>query len=373
MANDYYSLLGVSRNASEDEIKKAYRRLARELHPDANGGDKELEDRFKEITTAYETLRDPEKRRIYDTYGEDGLRGGVGDAGPFGTGGINDIFGAFFGSAFGGGFNQQRKGPQRGADSEVYVDLSFDEAVFGAQKDVTLRLPVTCATCSGSGAKPGTTASSCPVCDGTGQVRRVAQSILGRMVTTAPCDRCRGEGMVITTPCQDCRGEGRRTEERTYSVEIPAGVDHGSTLRLAGRGPAGPRGGLPGDLYVQIRVKPHPRFRREGNELRCDLTIPLTQAVLGAAIKFETLDGGEDLVIPQGTQSGTQFRLRSRGVPDLRGSGRRGDLVVTVLVEIPTHLDADQDELFRRIADLRGEEVADRDHGIFSKIKSAFK
>lgn len=373
MANDYYSLLGVSRSASEDEIKKAYRRLARELHPDANGGDRELEDRFKEITTAYETLRDPEKRRIYDTYGEDGLRGGMGgDQGPFGAG-INDIFGAFFGSAFGGGFNQPRSGPQRGADSEVRIDLTFTEAVFGTQKDVTLRLPVVCSTCSGSGAKPGTTASTCPVCDGAGQVRRVAQSILGRMVTTAPCDRCRGEGKIITTPCQDCRGDGRRTEERTYSVEIPAGVDNGSTLRLAGRGPAGPRGGLPGDLYVNIRVKPHSRFKREGNDLVNELTISLTQAVLGTAIKFETLDGVEDLVIPQGTQSGAQFRLRSRGVPDLRSSSRRGDLIVTVNVEVPSHLDAEQDELFRRIAELRGEEVADRDHGLFSKIKSAFK
>jgi len=372
LAHDYYSLLGISRNASEDEIKKAYRRLARELHPDANGGDKDLEDRFKEITTAYETLRDAEKRRIYDTYGEDGLRGGMGDAGPFGAG-INDIFGAFFGSAFGGGSGQAQRGPQRGADTEVYVDLSFTEAVFGVQKDVTLRLPVKCSTCSGSGAKPGTTASTCSVCGGTGQVRKVAQSILGRMVTTVTCDRCRGAGTIITTPCQDCRGDGRRTEERTYSVEVPAGVDNGSTLRLAGRGPAGPRSGLPGDLYVQIRVKPHHKFRREDSELRCELVIPLTQAVLGASLEFETLDGVEDLVIPEGTQSGTQFRLRGRGVPDVRGSGRRGDLVVTIVVEIPEHLDEQQDELFRRIADLRGEVVADRDHGIFSKIKSAFK
>lgn len=372
MAQDYYGLLGVSRNASDDEIKKAYRRLARELHPDANGGDKELEDRFKHITTAYETLRDPEKRRVYDTYGEDGLRGGMGDAGPFGSG-MGDIFDTFFGSAFGGGFSQSRTGAQRGSDSEVSVELSFEEAVFGAQKDISVRLPVTCNTCTGTGAKPGTTASTCPVCSGTGQVRRVAQSILGRMVTTAPCDRCRGEGSIITTPCPDCRGEGRRTEERNYSVEIPAGVDNGSTLRLSGRGPAGYRGGPQGDLYVQIKVKPHTKFRREGSEIRCDLKIPLTQAVLGAALKFETLDGVEDLVIPPGTQANTQFRLRSRGVPDLRSGGRRGDLVVNVGVEIPTHLDADQDDLVRRLAEIRGEEVADKDHGLFSKIKSAFK
>ncbi len=372
MPKDYYSLLGISRNASDDEIKKAYRRLARELHPDANGGDKELENRFKEITTAYETLRDPEKRRIYDAYGEDGLRGGMGDAGPFGSG-MGDIFETFFGSAFGGGFSNQRTGPQRGADTEVFVDLAFTEAVFGVQKEVSVRLPVTCGTCSGSGAKPGTTSSTCPVCNGAGQVRRVAQSILGRMVTTAPCDRCRGEGTVITTPCPDCRGEGRRTEERNYSVEIPAGVDHGSTLRLAGRGPAGPRGGRPGDLYVQIRVKPHPRFTRDGHDLHCELHLALTQAVLGAALKFETLDGVEDLVIPQGTQPGTQFRLRSRGVPDVRGGNKRGDLIVTVVVEIPTHLDGEQEDLFRKIAELRGEDVSDRDHGIFSKIKSAFK
>lgn len=372
MARDFYDLLGVSRNASDEEIKKEYRRLARELHPDANGGNRELEERFKEITTAYETLRDPEKRKVYDTYGEDGLRGGMGDAGPFGNG-FGDIFDTFFGSAFGGGFNQGRSGPQRGTDSEVHVDLSFAEAVFGVQKDVTVRLPVSCATCSGSGAKPGTATSTCPVCNGAGQVRRVAQSILGRMVTTVPCDRCRGEGSVITTPCPDCRGEGRRTEERSYSVDIPAGVDQGSTLRLAGRGPAGPRGGVPGDLYVQIRVKPHARFTRQGNDLISELKVPVTQVVLGAAIKFETLDGVEDLIIPQGTQTGTQFKLKSRGVPDLRGSGRRGDLIVRVVVEIPTHLDSEQSELFRKLAALRGEDVADPDQGLFSKIKSAFK
>lgn len=372
MARDYYSLLGVPRNASEDEIKKAYRRLARELHPDANGGDRELEDRFKDITTAYETLRDPEKRRMYDTYGEEGVRGGMGDS-PFGSG-FGDIFDTFFGSAFGGGFGQQRSsGPKRGTDLEVHVELSFTEAVFGVQKEVSLRLPVSCETCGGSGAKPGTTSSACQVCGGTGSVRRVAQSILGRMVTAVPCDRCRGEGSVIVTPCPDCRGEGRRTEERSYSVEIPAGVDDGSTLRLAGRGPAGPRGGLPGDLYVQVHVKPHPKFRRDGMDLLSQLPISLTQAVLGVALKFETLDGIEDLVIPQGTQSGTQFRLRSRGVPDLRGGGRRGDLIVSVVVDIPVHLDDEEEELFRRIADLRGEEVADRDHSLFSKIKSAFK
>lgn len=372
MARDFYGLLGVSRNASDEEIKKAYRRLARELHPDANGGNRELEERFKEITTAYETLRDPEKRQVYDTYGEDGLRGGMGDAGPFGNG-FGDIFDTFFGSAFGGGFSQGRSGPQRGTDSEVHVDLSFTEAIFGVQKDVTVRLPVSCATCSGSGAKPGTTTSTCPVCNGAGQVRRVAQSILGRMVTTVPCDRCRGEGTVIMTPCPDCRGDGRRTEERSYSVDIPAGVDHGSTLRLAGRGPAGPRGGVPGDLYVQIRVKAHSKFTRQGNDLISELRIPISQAVLGAAIKFETLDGVEDLIIPQGTQTGTQFKLKSRGVPDLRGSGRRGDLIVRVEVEIPTHLDPEQSELFRKLAELRGEDVADPDQGLFSKIKSAFK
>ena len=382
MPTDYYELLGVSQRATDDEIKRAYRKLARELHPDANPGDKAAEERFKEITVAYEILRDPERRRRYDMFGPDAVRGagaGAGAGDPFsgfGAGGLGDIFEAFFGSSgspFGrGGRAGQRAGPPRGHDVEMRLDLTFEQAVFGAQEDVTLVVPVLCETCDGSGARPGTTPTSCSHCNGTGEVRRVRQSILGQMVTAAPCDRCGGVGEEISSPCPECRGEGRRHEERTYTVDVPAGVDDGTTLRLSGRGAVGPRGGSPGDLYVHLSVTRHPRFVRQGYDLVHELRLPMTQAALGAHIPFETLDGAEDLVVPSGTQSGRVFRLRGRGVPHVDGRGR-GDLLVSVTVETPSGLTKTQEELLRQLAAERGEEVAPPDTGLFSKIRSAFK
>jgi len=375
VAEDFYALLGVSRTATEDELKKAYRRLARELHPDANGGDAAAEERFKLITVAYETLRDPERRRRYDQFGPDSLRGGAGGGGfedLFGGGGLGDLFQTFFGGGSGFGGGRRQTGPPRGADMEVSLEIDFRQAVFGSSQEVKLRVPVACSTCEGSGARPGTTAVTCPQCGGSGEVRRVRQSILGQMVTSTPCNRCGGLGEEIQSHCPDCHGDGRRTEERAYTVEVPGGVDHGSTLKITGRGAAGPRGGRPGDLYVHIRVRPDEHFMRQGNDLVHVLRVPMTQAALGAHIRYETLDGTEDLVIPKGTQSGRVFRLRGRGVPDVNGRGR-GDLLVQVAVDTPTGVGKEQEELLRRLAAARGEEVAPADTGFLGRVRSAFK
>jgi molecular chaperone DnaJ len=374
MSDDYYALLGVSRDASDDEIKRAYRRLARELHPDANPGDADAEERFKKVAVAYEVLRDPDKRRQYDMFGTVGGPGQAGSPFDFG-GGISDLFDAFFGGAgFGttGGRRRGPAGPPRGADLEVGLELSFVEAAFGGQHDVSVRTAVACEPCGGSGAEPGTTPSRCPVCEGVGEVRRVRQSILGQMVTASVCDRCQGTGEIIATPCRSCRGEGRNVEERTYTVDVPGGIDDGQTLRLSGRGAVGPRRGAAGDLYVHIRVRPHERFVRQGYDLLHELHVPLTQAALGAHFEYDTLDGTEDFVVPAGTQTGRVFRLRGRGIPHVDGRGR-GDLLVQVVVETPTGLDGHQEELLRQFAAARGEDVAPPETGLFSRIKSAFK
>ena len=373
MATDYYELLGVGRNASEDELKKAYRRLARELHPDASGGDIASEERFKEVTLAYETLRDPERRRRYDMFGPDSVRGsgagsGGGGAGsPFGFGDLNDVFDVFFGG--GGARGQSRPGVRRGADAEVVLDLSLAEAAFGVDRELRLTMATSCDTCEGSGARPGTSPTSCPDCRGSGQVQRVRQSFLGQMVTSSPCHRCEGTGEVITTPCPDCRGQGRRNEERTLTVTVPPGVDTGSTLRVQGAGQAALRGGVAGDLYVHLRVAKDRRFERDGDDLLVALRVSFAQAALGTSVEVETLDGSERVVVAGGTQSGTVLRLAGRGVPRLRGRGR-GDLLVRVVVETPAKLAKDEEALLRQLAGLRGEDVAEVDHGMLSRLRS---
>jgi molecular chaperone DnaJ len=374
---DYYELLGVARNASADEIKRAYRKRARELHPDANPGDEHAAERFKELSRAYQVLSDGDQRARYDRFGEAGV-GGAG-SGPtaddlFG-GGLGDIFETFFGSGgggpFGGGRSRGPAGPPRGQDLEVVTDLSFEQAVFGDQVTIELKLPVRCDDCGGTGAGEGTRPVACSECNGSGQVQRVRQSLLGQMVTATTCNRCGGLGQVIATPCPTCRGEGRVTVDHSYQVDVPAGVDTGSTLRLSGRGAAGPRGGGAGDLYVHLRVRPHDRYTRVDHDLVTEVPVSIAQASLGTSVTLETLDGSEDLVIPAGTQPGREFVLRQRGVPRLQGRGR-GDLRAVVRVEVPTRLSDDEIELLTSLAEGRGESVGNGKEGLMSRIKSAF-
>ena len=371
---DLYELIGVARGASADDIKKAYRKKARELHPDANPDDPSAEDRFKEVARAYEVLSDPDKRARYDQFGEAGL-GGVGGQGDFfggGGGGINDIFEAFFGGGFGGG-QRGPSGPPRGQDLEVVADIEFEQAVFGANIPVSVRTAVGCETCSGSGAAAGTSSATCTGCQGTGQVRRVRQSLLGQMVTSGPCNQCGGAGQVIASPCGTCRGEGRTITDKTYHVDVPAGVDSGATLRLTGRGAVGPRGGAAGDLYVHLRVADHDRFVRDGDDLVGELTVSIAQAALGTEVEYETLDEAETVTVPAGSQHGKVFVYRGKGVPHLnaRRSGR-GDLRVILRVEVPTKLSTKEEGLLRALAEVRGEPVSAADHSLLGRIKSAF-
>ncbi len=372
---DLYELLGVRPEATDDEIKKAYRARARELHPDTNQGDPEAEARFKQVTVAYEVLRDPEKRARYDRYGVEGVFGTPG-AGGFGgfdfEGGLGDIFEAFFGQTGGGG---RRRGPQAGADAEVRLALDFAEAVFGSRKEITVRLPATCDACGGRGTAPGTEPVTCTECQGAGELRRVRQSLLGQVVTSVACTRCSGTGEMIPSPCPECRGEGRRMQEHTLTVDVPAGVEDGSTLRLAGHGAAGQRGGPPGSLFVHLAVARDPRFERQGDHLNTTLTVSAVQAALGTQAEVETLDGPHQIAVAAGTQHGHVERIKGLGVPHLRGRGR-GDLFVHVLVATPTNLTPEQDQLLRQLAASLGEEVlppgAGGHDGVFSRLRSAF-
>lgn len=371
---DYYQLLGVSRTATADELKKAYRKKARELHPDANPDNPAAAEKFKEVSKAYAVLSDDDQRARYDRFGEAGVGGNGGpNVDDLFGGGLGDIFDAFFGGGnpFGGGGGRRGpSGPPRGQDMEVAVTIAFEQAVFGDQIAVDLKLPQTCGDCDGTGAGEGTKPVTCADCGGSGQVRRVRQSVLGQMVSTSPCPRCGGMGEVITTPCPTCRGEGRITADKSYTVDVPAGVVDGSTLRLTRRGAAGPRGGAPGDLYVHLRVQPHDRFRRVEDDLVVEVPISIAQASLGTKLTLATLDGDEELIVAAGTQPGHQFILRGRGVPRLHGRGR-GDLRAVVRVEVPTKLSAAETDLLRQFAEARGEVVGEAG-GLFSKIKSAF-
>ena len=364
---DFYELLGVSRSASQDEIKKSYRRLARELHPDASPNDPQAEARFKQVAEAYEVLSDPQKRARYDRFGSSGSSGGNGFGDPFGTTGLGDLFDAFFNAGA-----RANTGPKRGVDLEVTARLTLEEAVAGVEKPVTVRTAVSCGTCQATGARPGSDVTRCDGCGGTGQVRQVRQSILGQMVSTSTCPRCAGEGVQIQSPCDDCAGEGRRVEEQTYNVDIPAGVSEGSTLRLTGRGAVGPRGGGAGDLYVNVQVEPHPVFTREGDDLLAPLHVAMTQAALGASVEFEAIDARVNVEIPGGVQTGKRYRIRDRGVTRLRGRGR-GDLLLTVVVDTPTDLSPEQQDLLRQLAKERAEEVKEPgEDGFLGRIKSRF-
>ncbi len=371
---DFYEVLGVSRTASNDELKKAYRRKARELHPDTNP-DPAAEAQFKEVARAYEVLSDADSRARYDRFGEQGV-GGAGHQGDSFGGGLGDLFDAFFGGGNGASpFGGQRggpAGPPRGQDLEIVADITLENAVFGATIPVSVRTAVACGDCGATGAGSGTQPVTCSECNGRGQVQRVRQSLLGQMVTSSACNRCGGYGKVIATPCATCSGDGRTITEKTYQVDVPAGVDTGSTLRLTGRGAVGPRGGACGDLYVHLRVSAHDAFRRVDNDLIADLPISIAQAALGTRMTLSTLDGDEELIIPAGTQPGREFVLRGRGVPRLQGRGR-GDVRVIVIVQVPTRLSDAEAELLRLYAEGRNETVEPPDKGLFSRIKSAFQ
>jgi len=359
---DLYDVLGVGRDASADEIKKAYRRLARDLHPDVNP-DPETQERFKEVTAAYEILSDPEKRQRYDA-GPDAFGGA-------GFGSFGDIFEAFFGAGMGGTSRGPRTRVRRGADSLVNLTLDLAEAAFGATKEISFDSAVVCEQCTGAGTAPGTFPETCGTCQGRGEVSQVQRSFLGQVMTTRPCPRCGGVGTVITRPCPGCGGDGRVEQRRTVTVKIPPGVEHGMRIRLSGEGEVGPGGGPQGDLYVQVVEREHDVFERDGDDLHCKVSLPMTAAALGTSLTLTTLDGEETIDIKPGTQSGEVIRLRARGVPHLRGVGR-GDLHVHVEVRTPTHVDGEQERLLRDLAKLRGEEHPDGTSGsggLFGKLR----
>jgi molecular chaperone DnaJ len=370
---DYYEVLGVGRNASADEIKKAYRKLARKYHPDANPDNKEeAEAKFKEISEAYVVLSDPEKRANYDRFGHAGVDGqGFGGFEGFGDlGGLGDIFEMFFG---GGG--RRSNGPARGRDIRADLELNLKEAAFGLEREIKVARIEACGTCGGSGAAPGSKPKTCLACGGSGQMQYAQNTPFGRIVQSRTCDRCHGTGQIVEKPCATCHGEGKVRKNRNIKVKVPAGVDNGSRLRLAGEGEVGSKGGPPGDLYVYIHVKPHRIFRREGDDLICELPISFTQAALGGELEVPTLEGNEILKIPEGTQTGTVFRIRGKGIPHVNGYGR-GDQHVRVKVVTPRKLSEKQKALLREFAKLSEEEIKDSeaasDKGFFGKMKDAF-
>jgi len=368
VSRDFYEVLGISRSATDDEIKRAYRELARRYHPDSSPDDPDAQDRFREITVAYETLRDPERRRRYDVFGDTGARAGAGGgADPFGFG---DLFDAFFGGdPFGRGRGATAP---RAPDAEAIIELTLQQAAFGATHTIEARLPVPCDRCGGSGCEPGTHPSRCDACGGTGEVRQMRRSVLGQIVTAAPCGVCDGSGRRILSQCRDCRGDGRVQATRSIDVEVPGGVDDGQRLRLAGQGPAAPRGGQPGDLYVTVRLAPHPDFERHGDDLVHVRPVSVSQAALGAVLSVPTLEGDAELTLPAGTQPGQVMRVKGQGIPSLRGRGR-GDLLVRIDVVVPNRLSEEEATLLHRLAELRGEEVAPPDKGVVSRLRSAFR
>jgi molecular chaperone DnaJ len=366
---DYYEVLGLAREASKDEIRVAYRKLARQYHPDVSK-ESDAESRFKEINEAYQILSDDEKRSLYDRYGHAGVSQGDMGGGfeGFGFGGLGDIFEEFFGTGTRAG---ARQGPRRGADLRYDLEISFEEAVFGCQREIQINRLEVCPTCRGSGAEPGTSPMRCPDCRGTGQIRRAQQSIFGSFVNVTTCPRCSGAGEVVTTPCHTCHGEQRVEHARKLSVDIPAGVDDDTRIRLSAEGEAGGRGGPAGNLYVVLHVKPHPFFRRREYDILLNLNINIAQAALGGEITVDTLDGKEKLTISAGTQPGSIFRLKGKGVPRLQASGR-GDQIIILNVSVPTSLDANQKHLLAELGKtLGGEATLQDEKGFFDRFKEA--
>lgn len=344
---NYYDILGVDRKARPEEIKRAYRKLARKLHPDVAGPDAEEE--FKEVQQAYEVLSNPQKREMYDLGGTDALRGG-GAGGGFAD--FGDIFSTFFGAAGPQGPSNRAR---RGQDALVRLSLDLDDAIFGTTKSITVDTAVRCPTCDGTCCKPGTHPTSCTTCGGRGSVQRVVRSFLGQVMTSAPCPDCRGYGTIIADPCTECAGDGRVRTRTTIEVNVPAGIENGARIRLAGKGEVGPGGGPAGDLYVDVTVRSHATFVREGDDLHCTVSIPMTAAALGTVITLETFDGPRDIAIAPGTANGHIEKLAGLGVTRLH-SERRGDLLVHLDVAVPTNVDDQQKQLLEQLAELRGEE-----------------
>ncbi|HBO83408.1 MAG: molecular chaperone DnaJ [Deltaproteobacteria bacterium GWC2_42_11] len=364
---DYYEILGVNRNAADEDIKKAFRRLAHKCHPDKNPGDKEAEERFKEINQAYEVLKDEEKRANYDRFGFAGTGGGYRDVSDFGFGvDFQDIFGDVFGDFFGAGRYKKARG-QRGTDLRYDLEITFEEAAFGVDKKVKIPKTAKCSACDGSGAKPGTNAVTCPTCGGRGQMRYQQ----GFFSISKPCHTCKGEGRVIKDPCSECGGSGRVRINQTLSVKVPAGVETGTRLRLSGEGEAGFHGGESGDLYVVINVKPHPIFARQNDDIIFNVPVSFTHAALGADIDVPSLDGKIKLKIPAGTQSGKAFRLKGKGIASLH-TGRRGDMNVIINVEVPAKLNQRQKELLEEFARISGEDATPMSKSFFEKVKEMF-
>lgn len=369
---DYYEILGVEKNASKDDIKSAFRKKARQLHPDVNKAP-DAEEKFKELGQSYEVLMDDDKRSMYDRYGEDGLKNAGYDAsGPFdfGFGDLSEILSSFFGGSFGGG-RQNPNAPRRGNDLRLDLEIEFQEAIFGLERDVEITHLENCTRCNGSRVEPGSSPSTCPTCGGSGKVQHVTQTILGHFTQVSTCPQCQGQGRIISNPCKECRGEGRKDVKKVINIKIPAGVDSGNKLRVSGEGDFGLNGGPPGDLYVVLYAKPHKVFKRDGVNIYLEKGISFSQSALGDTIEVETVDGIKELKIHAGIQSGTVLTMKNIGVPFLNNPSRRGDQFVKINVVTPTSLSEEERKLFERLSEINNEKLK-KDGHIFDKIKGAF-
>ncbi|HJF51440.1 MAG TPA: molecular chaperone DnaJ [Butyricicoccus pullicaecorum] len=378
---DYYEVLGVSKGASDDEIKKAHRKLAKKYHPDLNRDNPEAAEKFKELNEAYEVLSDKDKRAKYDQFGFAGVdpnygagQGGFGGGfGGFDMGDLGDIFGSFFGGGFGGSSSRSRRNaPQRGETLQQRIMLSFEEAAFGCEKEITINRTESCDECGGTGAEKGTSVETCSNCHGSGVVMQTQRTPLGMFQTQGACPNCRGTGKIIRKPCKKCGGTGKMRKSRTLKVKIPAGIDDGQSIQLRGQGNAGVNGGPSGDVIVTISIRPHPLFTRDGNNVICEIPISFPQAALGDTLQVPTIDGKVEYTIPEGTQTGTVFRLRGKGIQNVNGRGR-GDQYVRVNIEVPTHLTDHQKHLLRDFEASTTDENQTQRKGFWDKVKDAFK
>jgi len=372
---DYYEVLKLNRDASEDDIKKAYRTLAKQYHPDVNTSDPKAEAKFKEISEAYETLSNPERKAQYDRFGhQDPSQGGFGgfDFGGFGQGGMGDIFDMFFGGGSGGASTRGRNAPLRGADLRYDLNITFEEAAFGCKREIDVTRTENCTECNGTGAKKGTTTKTCTVCGGKGEVSYAQNTAFGRFMNVSVCESCKGEGKIISEPCERCRGKKKVRKLRKISVSIPPGIDNGQAITLRGEGELGERGGSSGDLYIYITVKPHKLFERKGYEIYCDIPVTFVQATLGAEIEVPTLEGRIKYKIPEGTQQGTVFKIKNKGIQHLRDTVR-GDQLVRINIEVPKHLNAKQKELLLQFDEMTsGKDHHEQSRSFIDKMKDAF-